>query len=417
MISFLSLKSLLNRKFTTILCIVSIALSVTLFLSIEKIRKSAEDGFTNTISQTDLIVGAKGGALELLLYSVFHMGNPINNIRYSSFQELSQNPQVAWTIPLSMGDAYRGHRVIGTNENFYKHYRYHGDQEIQFQKGEIPNDTFDVTIGAEVAKKFNLKINDPIILSHGIAESSLLHHQNTPFKVTGILKPTFTPIDQALYIDLAGMEALHFGWETGVPSGEIIAAERFKKENIEIHQITSVLIKLKSRIAVLKMRRNIDQFESEPLMAIIPAFELQNMWKTLGKVEDILKLVSLCVLVVGVLGILICLYTTINERRREMSILRSLGASASHIFSLLMLESTIIVFLGCALGVGLLYLGLYFLAPVLQNQYSVFLKIDPLSMREWIYLLIIFVIGSLAGLIPAIKAYYLSLHDGMTIKL
>ena len=418
MINFLTYKSIKNRKFTSFLCVLSIALSVTLFLGIERIRNGARDGFTNTISKTDLIVGAKGGPLQLLLYTVFHIGGAVNNIKLSTYNDIKSNPQVEWTIPISLGDAYKGFRVIGTDENFYEYYRFRGDKKVEINLGGvIPSDTFDVVIGSVVAKKYKHKVGDPIVISHGISNVGIMSHDNTPFKIVGILSPTQTPIDTGVYVTLQGMEALHFGWETGTPSDEVISPERFKKENIEITQLTSFLIKLKSRIAVLRMRRNIDLYDKEPVMAIIPALALQEMWETIGYVEQILFLVSLCVLLVGVMSILISLYTSINERRREMAILRSLGASAKHIFLLLIYESSILVLIGCILGLVSMYGLLYFVSPWLESNFSVYLPIEAPSKTAWMYLGAIYIVGTMAGLIPAIKAYLNSLQDGLTIKL
>ncbi|MDO9182958.1 MAG: FtsX-like permease family protein [Bacteriovorax sp.] len=416
MINFLTYKSMANRKFTSMLCVLSITLSVTLFLGIERIRNGAREGFTNTISKTDLIIGAKGGPLQLLLYTVFHIGGAVNNIRMSTYDDIKSSHLVEWSIPISLGDAYKGYRVVGTDENFYQHYRFRGDKQVILESGKIPAETFDVALGSEVAKKFHLKIGDPIVLSHGISSQAILSHDSTPFHITGIIAPTQTPIDTGVFVNLYGMEAMHFGWETGVPDGAKINPDRFKKENIKITQITSFMVKLKSRIAVLKMRREIDQYEKEPVMAIIPALALQEMWQTIGYVEQILFLVSLCVLLVGVLSILISLYTSINERRREMAILRSLGASSKHVFALLIYESSFLVLLGCVLGVGSLYGLLVFVRPWLESNFSVYLEVQPLSSTEWLYLLGIFLAGTLAGLIPAIKAYMNSLQDGLTIK-
>ncbi len=417
MINFLTYKSIKNRKFTSFLCVLSIALSVTLFLGIERIRNGARDGFTNTISKTDLIVGAKGGPLQLLLYTVFHIGGAVNNIKFSTYNDIKSNPQVEWTIPISLGDVYKGFRVIGTDVNFYEHYRFRGDRKVEMiPGGVVPTDTFDVVIGSVIAKKYKHKVGDPIVISHGLSNVSIMSHDNTPFKIVGILSPTQTPIDTGVYITLQGMEALHFGWETGTPSDEEISPERFKKENIEITQLTSFMVKLKSRIAVLRMRRNIDLYDQEPVMAIIPALSLQEMWETIGHVEQILFLVSLCVLLVGVMSILISLYTSINERRREMAILRSLGASARHIFLLLIYESSILVMLGCILGLASMYGLLYFVSPWLESNFSVYLPIEAPSRTEWMYLGAIYIVGTMAGLIPAIKAYLNSLQDGLTIK-
>ena len=416
MFNFLTFKSLKNRKFTSFLCILSIALSVTLFLGIERIRNGAKDGFTNTISQTDFIVGAKGSPLQLLLYTIFHIGGAVNNVSYDTYEKIKNNPKVAWTIPISLGDAYRGFRVVGTNENFYQHYRFRGDQKVELKEGQFATDTFDVVLGSTVAEKLNHKLNDQVIISHGLSAEAILSHDNTPFRIKGILKPTQTPIDTGVYISLEGMEAIHFGWETGVPSGETIDPTRFNKENIKITQITSFLVKLKSRITILNMRRTIDKYEEEAIMAIIPALSLQEMWETIGYVEQVLLLVSFCVLFVGILSILISLYTTINERRREMAILRSLGATSPNIFALLLYESALLVFTGCVIGVLWLYGLLYFVRPWLESNFSVYLPIEMLSKTEIYYLALIFVFGTLAGLIPAIKAYLNSLQDGLTIK-
>ena len=253
MITYLTWKSVQNRKLTSLLCVASIALSVALLLGVERIKNGARNGFTNTISQTDLIVGAKGGPLQLVLYTVFRIGSPTNNIRFSSYTKIKNLPEVDWTIPISLGDAYRGYRVVGTDENFFKHYRYRRNQKIEVLNGKIPIGIFDVVLGYEVAQKFQHKTSDSIILSHGISEKSFMDHSVTPFKVVGILNPTATPIDRSIFITLEGMEAMHIGWDKGVPGkSSDVTPENLKKENIHIGQITSFLLKTKNRIQTLK---------------------------------------------------------------------------------------------------------------------------------------------------------------------
>ncbi len=417
MIVYLTWKSVQNRKLTSLLCVVSIALSVALLLGVERMKNGARNGFTNTISQTDLIVGAKGGPLQLVLYTVFRIGAPTNNIRYSSYTEIKNFPEVDWTIPISLGDAYRGYRVVGTDENLFKHYRYRGDKGIEVLDGQIPKGVFDVVLGYEVAQKYQHKASDSIILSHGISERSIMEHSNTPFKVVGVLKPTATPIDRSVFITLEGMEALHFGWEDGVPRKEKdISPEKLKKENIHIGQITSFLLKTKNRIQTLKLQRRIDSFPKDPLMAVIPGVALHELWRTLSYVENILYLISLCVLAVGLISVIISLYTSLNERRREIAIFRALGSGIGKVVSLLLFESTLIVLTGIFIGIILLYLGLYFVRPFLESNFSLFLPIQLLSPTEWLYLGGILLGGITAGLIPAIKAYRNSLQDGLTIQ-
>lgn len=342
MILRLSWKSLKNRKLTAGLCIFSIALSVMLFLSVERMRAGAEEGFTNTISQTDLVVGARSGQLQLLLYAVFHMGSPTNNIRYSSYEKIISSPAVAWSIPVSLGDSYRGFRVVATDQNFYKHYTFRGDRKIIFQDGAPAEGLFDVVVGAEVAARLGHKVGQKIVLSHGVSEVAVLEHKHSPFHIVGVLAPTQTPVDRGVYITLEGMEAMHIGWETGSPSyGDMPDYETMKKEDIKIGQLTAFLLRNQSRIFTLKMQRMVQDFEDEPLMAIIPGLALQELWQNLSYLENVLKIISASVLLVGFLSVVIALYTSLNERRREMAILRSVGLGAGGILCMLLLESEI----------------------------------------------------------------------------
>jgi len=417
MISYLTWKSVQNRKLTSLLCVASIALSVALLLGVERIKNGARDGFTNTISQTDLIVGAKGGPLQLVLYTVFRIGSPTNNIRFSSYTKIKNLPEVDWTIPISLGDAYRGYRVVGTDENFFKHYRYRRNQKIEVLNGKIPIGIFDVVLGYEVAQKFQHKTSDSIILSHGISEKSFMDHSVTPFKVVGILNPTATPIDRSIFITLEGMEAMHIGWDKGVPGkNSTVTPENLKKENIHIGQITSFLLKTKNRIQTLKLQRKIDSFPEDPMMAVIPGLALHQLWKTLSYIENILYLISLCVLAVGLISVIVSLYTSLNERRREIAIFRALGAGAGKVVSLLLVESSLIVLVGTLIGTALLYLCLFMVRPYLESNFSLYLPIQFLSSTELIYLGSILLGGITAGFIPAIKAYRNSLQDGLTIQ-
>ena len=417
MITYLTWKSVQNRKLTSLLCVASIALSVALLLGVERIKNGARDGFTNTISQTDLIVGAKGGPLQLVLYTVFRIGSPTNNIRFSSYTKIKNLPEVDWTIPISLGDAYRGYRVVGTDENFFKHYRYRRNQKIEVLNGKIPIGIFDVVLGYEVAQKFQHKTSDSIILSHGISEKSFMDHSVTPFKVVGILNPTATPIDRSIFITLEGMEAMHIGWDKGVPGkNSTVTPENLKKENIHIGQITSFLLKTKNRIQTLKLQRKIDSFSEDPLMAVIPGLALHQLWKTLSYIENILYLISLCVSAVGLISVIVSLYTSLNERRREIAIFRALGAGAGKVVSLLLVESSLIVLVGTLIGTALLYLCLFMVRPYLESNFSLYLPIQFLSSTELIYLGSILLGGITAGFIPAIKAYRNSLQDGLTIQ-
>jgi putative ABC transport system permease protein len=156
----LAIKSIRNRKFTTILTVLSIALSVTLLLGVERVRKEAKTSFTNTISGTDLIVGARTGPVQLLLYSVFRIGNATNNISYQRYQQIARKPNVKWTIPISLGDSHQGYRVMGTNADYFEHFRFAGGRQLEISKGQIFEGVFDAVLGADVAQKLDYRLDD-----------------------------------------------------------------------------------------------------------------------------------------------------------------------------------------------------------------------------------------------------------------
>jgi putative ABC transport system permease protein len=415
----MAFQSLINRRLTTILTIFSVSLSITLLLGVERVRNGARDSFTNTISGTDLIVGSRGGTIQLLLYAVFRMGSATNNLSYESFQKISALPEVAWTIPYSLGDSHRGFRVVGTNSEFYKRYQYQRGKNIAFASGTEPSSLFEVVIGSAVAKKLKYKTGDRLTLAHGISEVSFQNHDDKPFTVTGVLAPTGTPIDRSLYISLEGIEALHVDWQDGAPplKGEGVSAQELAEQQIQVRQITAFLLGAKSRIETLNLQRFINEYEDEALMAIIPGVALSELWDGISYAEDGLRVVSLFVVIVGLLGMLVSVYNSLNERRREMAILRSVGAGPKLIFGLLMLESTIITGAGIITGIVVMYLGLFISQPILAEQFGLYIPIALPGLFEWIYLGIIGIIGLLMGAVPAWRAYHNTLSDGLTIKI
>ena len=414
----LAIKSLHNRKFTTILTVVSIALSVTLLLGVERIRKEARASFTNTVSGTDLIVGARTGPVQLLLYSVFRIGNATNNISWQSYQEIARNPNVEWTIPISLGDSHQGYRVMGTNEDYFEHYRFAGGRRLEFSEGRIFSGIFDAVLGAEVARKLDYHVGDPIVIAHGAGKVSFIKHDDKPFTVVGILRKTGTPVDQTVHVRLEGIEAIHIDWQDGAPvPGQSISAQSLMKMDLSPQVVTAFLVGLKSRIAAFSVQRYVNQYPKEPLLAILPGVALQELWDLIGVAEKALMAVSGFVVVVGLFGMLIALMTSLNERRREMAILRSVGAKPLHVFSLIVGESTLLTVAGIVTGIGLLYGLLIVTQPLILAKFGIFIAIGGLSPYELSLIVIICLAGIVIGVIPGYRIYRYSLADGMTIRI
>ena len=413
-----AVKSLWNRRVTTLLTMLSIALSTALLLGIERIHSGAKKSFQSTVSGVDLIVGAAGGPINLLLYSVFRIGDPTKNISYQSYEAIRDHELVQWTIPISLGDSHKGYRVIGTNLDYFKHYRYGKDLSLTFSQGSEFRSLFHVVLGSEVAKSLKYRVGDKITLSHGTGEVSFQDHKDKPFEIKGILRATGTPVDRSLHVSLKAITALHVDWQDGAPplEDDKITPSQLSEAKLKNPDITAFFLRLKQRIAIFSIQREVNDFEDEPLMAILPGVSLNQMWQTIGVAEKALFVVSLMVFFISLVGIIIALIATLNERRREMAIYRSVGAKKSFIFSLLIVETVCLGLGGIAFGSGILYAGLLMAYPVLKAELGMSLGLWEPSLKEGLYLIAIMVGAIIAGLVPAYQAYRNVLADGLMVK-
>lgn len=413
----LALQSLRNRALTASLTVLAIAVSVMLLLGVEKVRNGARQSFADTISGTDLIVGARSGSIQLLLYSVFRIGNATNNITWKSYKDIAERPEVAWIVPLSLGDSHHGFRVLGTTPDYFEHYKYRRGKKLAFAQGEPFDDLFDAVIGADVAEALGYKVGDPIVVAHGLGSVSFVEHADKPFRVSGILAKTGTPVDRTVHVSLEGIEAIHADWQNGMPQpGQTLSADEVRQMDLAPKAVTAALVGLKSKLATFKLQRMINQYRPEPLSAIIPGAALQELWALVGTAETALAVVSAMVVATALLGMVTMILTTLNERRREMAILRSVGARPTTVLGLLATEAGVLTLAGVMLGAAMLYASLGIMQPYVDRAYGLHIAIDPPSQRELLTLAAIVVAGFLAGLLPALRAYRLSLADGMTVR-
>ncbi|WP_221075285.1 ABC transporter permease [Agarivorans aestuarii] len=403
----LAWQSLWARRGTALLSLLTIALSVALLLGVENLRTQAKSSFASTISGTDLIVGARSGPTQLLLYSVFRIGNATNNISWDSYQEIAGQSSVKWSIPISLGDSHRGYRVMGTTNSFFEHYQYANKQALEFAEGQQLNDTFEVVLGAEVARKLGYTLGDKIVVAHGIAAVSFVNHDQFPFVVSGILKATGTPVDRTVITSLAGIEAIHLPPQ----------ALPFSEAQLTPSSITAMMLGTQSKLQIFNLQRQINQYKNEALLAILPGVALQELWGILSIAESALLAVSICVVITGLMSMLSTLMVSLKERRREMAILRSVGAKPRHIFGLLLIEALLLSVLGALLGLVSMYLILGAAKPILLNQFGFYLVLSWPTLEQWYLLVAVVVVGFVAGVLPAWRAYRYSLSDGMSIKI
>jgi putative ABC transport system permease protein len=412
----LAWQSLLDRKGSVLLTLLSLSLSVMVVLGVEHIRGQVRQSFTRTVSGVDLIVGARTSPLNLLLYSVFRIGNATNNIGWESYQAIEQDARVAWSIPLSLGDSHRGFRVVGTTDDYFTHFRYGSQQSLSMSAGAGAfGSVFSAVLGAEVARSLGYALGEEIVLSHGLGDVSFSRHENNPFTVTGILAPTGTPVDQAVYISLQGMEAIHLGWQNGVPiPGAAPVLSEQELQALQPKAITAVLLGLDSRLAVFSVQREINEFQGEALSAILPGVALAELWQSMRLVEGVLTLISGVVLVASLLGLATMLLASMQQRQRELALYRAIGARPGFLLLLIEFEALLITAAGLVMGFAGAAMVQALIAPWLQRDYGLSISGLPWSGMIAAYIGIVLGAAALLALIPALSAYRRSLGGALT---
>ncbi|HFL1970997.1 ABC transporter permease [Stenotrophomonas maltophilia] len=407
--------SLRSRALSVGLAVLVITLSVVLLLGVERVRTQAHEGFASTVSGTDLIVGARSGPMNLLLYSVFHIGDPTNNVSWQSYQELSALPQVKWAVPLSLGDSWRGYRVVGTSGGYFEHYRYGAGHALAFADGRPFDDLYDVVIGAEVAQAQRVGLGDEIVLAHGTGAVTLATHADKPFRVAGILQRTGTPVDSSLLVSLPAIEAIHVDWRSGVQlRSQRVSAEQARHLDLTPTSITAFMLGLNSRIATFSVQRRINEYPDEAMLAILPGVTLQQLWQSLGTAERALQLISAMVVLLGMVSLVALLVSTLQERRREMAILRATGARPGYIAGLLVVEAMATSAVACVLALSLLVVASMAGRGWVLATFGLSITHVWPDGRELAWVAGVLAVSAVAGLVPALLAYRRTLADGLS---
>jgi putative ABC transport system permease protein len=413
----LAIKSLANRKTSALLTVIAIAVSVALLLAVERVKEQVQANFANTVSGTDLIIGPRSGDVQLLLASVFHIGALNNSMSWQSYERLSQNRQVEWSVPISLGDSVSGMPVVATTAGYFQHFKYANQQPLKLQHGEWFNHSEQAVLGADAAEKLAFNVGDQLIIAHGTGGISFSQHSGHPIDVVGVLKRTGTPVDQSVYVDLETLEDIH----SGTPDANADDKSHHSHDEHADHHhptnaISAALIGLKSRQMALFMQRDINTADGEPLTALMPGQTLQQLWKTLRVFQQALNGISAIVVIIGLLGMLTILLASLRERSREMAVLRAVGAGPGTLFTLLVTEAVLLTIIATASGLALLYILQISLAGVIQQQTGLLFALQWPTAAEWWRMLFVVVAGFLMSLVPAWRAYRQSLADGLTVK-
>jgi putative ABC transport system permease protein len=418
----LAARSAWNRRGTLSLVAGSIALATLLLLTLERMRADVRDSFSQAVSGTDLIVGARTGPVQLMLYAVFRVGGATNNIRMSSLPALGGHRAVAWVVPISLGDSHRGFPVLGTTPGYFQHFLYADRQPLALAQGQPfrgdLDGLYEAVLGAEVAQRLGYRVGERVTLSHGSAGTPGVEHGDKPFTVVGILARTGTPVDRTVHVSLQGMQAIHLDWVGGAPmTGLAIPAEQARKFNLEPKEVTAALVGLKNRAAVFAVQRHVAAFADEPLMAVLPGVALDELWDVIGVGERALLGMSAMVAVVSLAGLVAVVLAGLNERRRELAVLRAVGAGPRHVLLLLASEGALVTLLGAALGSVLTLVLITAAGPWIQTRFGIVLQLSAPTESQWVLLGTVVLSGLLASLVPALRAYRLSLADGLSPRI
>lgn len=401
----ISWSNLKDKPLTSFLSILLMALGIAIISLLLLAGKQLEEKFTRNVAGIDMVVGAKGSPLQLILASIYQIDAPTGNISLEEASRLTRNPLVKSAIPLSMGDSYQGYRIVGTNEKYLQHF------EAEYEAGKVFSGAMEMVVGSKVAKNLELKVGDTFASQHGYDKEGDVHEEKK-FKVVGILKNTNSVLDQLMVTPLESVWAVHDSHheeEAGKGANALKLLEEDTSTDEEHHheeeakEITSMLIKFRNPAMGMMMARSINQ--NTTLQTASPAIEINRLFALMGFGIDTLKIIALVIIIVSGLSVFVSLYNSLKERKYEMALMLSMGASRTKLFFLLLLEGLIISTIGFVFGVALSRLGLWLMSKnVEQNFHYDFNVLSLLTEEFWLFLGALF-IGLLAAAIPSLGIY------------
>ncbi|MEY3670255.1 MAG: hypothetical protein RL258_1651, partial [Pseudomonadota bacterium] len=428
-----------SRRLALSMVVFSIGLSAALLLTVQQVRTDARASFSQAVGGVDLIVGPRGSATDLLLYSLFQLGRPTRNIDAQVLDQVRSLPMVDWAIPLQLGDSYRGFAVWGTTPLLFGQLKTQG-QPLQFAQGRSFDEAataddprravYEVVLGAQVAQRFGHALGDRLVVTHGAGNALDQDHADQPFTLVGILAPTGAPIDRAVIISVQGFEALHQGWgqgafsgfrpgislgsgRAGLSSGSNGVARTIDLSVLQPQSYTALLVGLQSRLQIFQARDAIEALPGPALMAVMPGVTLDELWQSIALIENTLTLLTAMVALTGLLSIAAVLMVSMSGRRRELAVLRALGMSPRGLMVLALAESFWVGLAGIIVGLVLHQLGLWMLSDWLRLEFGLSVHLGLPSMTSLALLSGLLLAAVFAGLLPAFRAYRLSLADGL----
>lgn len=410
------LKSMRSRIIPTSLVTISLMASMVLLLSIERIQQGTEEGFNQSISGVDAIIGPRSSSLELVLYTVFHLGQPTNNITTKTINEVKLRSDISWLVPIALGDSHRGFRVVATQPNYFEHIKYGNSQSLAFMNGVAFSELSEAVLGSDVAERLNYKVGSEIQVTHGSVESIGSKHDDFSFTVTGVLNKTGTPIDQAIFLDLKGYELLHLGWMSGkkIFSLDDIDLSSLPADALEPKTVTAAFVGLKSKITLFNFSKSIREYPKEAISAVIPGIALSELWSIVRLVDKGFQLLSWIIITISLIAMVTLIIASLDNRKQEMTIYRANGASPKFLAIMVICESLVIGLIAIIGAIILVTIVTYFAAAQLNLTLGVSPSFRWISIDEIKVFSFILLAGALSSLIPAIMVFRKNLHQTLS---
>lgn len=411
----LSASYLRAQPLNTVMNLLLLALGMGTITLLLLLGQQLEERLSRDAQGIDLVVGAKGSPLQIILANLYHLDVPTGNIPLSEALSLARDPLVARAIPLALGDNYQGFRIVGSNHDYPAHFA------ITPQQGRLWQRPMEAVLGAEVAQQSGLQVGDHFVGSHGLSDGGGQAHDETPYTVVGILHRQHGVLDRLVLTGLESVWSVHgdhgdhghedeHGHEAphGHDEHQHHEHPNTEAQHTPVHkererQLTAILIQYRSPMGAVLLPRQINQ--RDHLQAAVPAVELTRLLQLFGIGLDTLRLFGLLLIASAALGVFIALYNTLRERRYDLAIMRTLGASRLRLFNHILLEGVILAVLGSLLGILLGHIGIELLGTYLSQARQLELTGWIWLDAEWGLLLLALCIGLLAALLPAIQAY------------
>ena len=412
----LAWSSLRARALAVTLVVISLTCALVMLLSLERIQSATKNGFDQSISGVDLIIGPRSGGIELVLYTVFHLGRPTNNITMQTVDDLATHEAIDWLVPIALGDSHRSFRVIATIPEYFDRIRVRQNDALNFAQGRRFKGLNEVVVGTTVADQLDYQIGDSIFLTHGSGEALGKVHDDFAFTITGILEPTGTPNDQAVFVDLKGYELIHLGWQSGTRAFGIanLDLNNIPPDALKPKTVTAAFVGLKSKLALFPFVRSVNEYPEEAVSAIIPGIALSELWSIVGMVDRVFTFLSWLIIAISLITMVTMTISSLDARTREMTILRAIGAAPREIASLVLMEAALIGLAAIVCAI-LIVSGSTFLAQdILAQRLGIAPDIALITVDEIKIFAMIFAAGLASSLLPAIMVYRRSMQQGFS---